>query len=115
MKNGVKRCVMERPLHSRLRLAKGQVRASQQPETGGSYSIQLTMTRRRVYRPVADMTALKGVYDIDLEWAADDAAADSTPSLSTVLREKLGLHIDSRKAPVDLYVTDRVDHAPTEN
>lgn len=57
-------------------------------------------------RPVVDMTELKGVYDIDLEWMVDDAAVrelDSTPSLPEVLRE-LGLRLDSRKAPVDLYV-----------
>ena len=41
-------------------------------------------------RPVVDMTELKGVYDVDLEWSADDGAGrepDSTPSLSTALRK----------------------------
>jgi uncharacterized protein (TIGR03435 family) len=69
-------------------------------------------------RPVVDMTEIAGVYDVDLEWSADDAAGrepDSTPSLSTVLQEKLGLRLDSRKTPVDLYVIDHVDRVPTEN
>jgi uncharacterized protein (TIGR03435 family) len=69
-------------------------------------------------RPVVNMTELVGVFDVDLEWSADDAAGrepDSAPSLSTVLQEKLGLSIESRKTAVDLYVIDRVDHIPTEN
>ena len=55
---------------------------------------------------MVDMTELEGVYDVDLEWSVDDVTgreSDSTPSLSTVLQEKLGLRLDSRKTPVDLY------------
>ncbi len=69
-------------------------------------------------RPVVDMTGLTGVYDIDLEWSIGDASAhelDSTPSLSTVLQEKLGLRLDRRKTSVDLYVIDHVDRNPTGN
>jgi len=69
-------------------------------------------------RPVVDMTELKGVYDIELEWSADDvngSEPDSTPSLPAILREKLGLRLESRKTPVDFYVIDHVDRVPTEN
>ncbi len=69
-------------------------------------------------RPVVDMTELKGVYDVDLEWSVDDATgreSDGTPSLPAILREKLGLRLDSRKTPVDLYVIDHVDRVPTVN
>src|SRR5665213_1407056 len=58
-------------------------------------------------RPVVDMTGMEGVYDVDLEWSVEGAAGnnlDSTPSLSTVLQEKLGLRLDSRKTAVDFYV-----------
>ena len=71
-----------------------------------------------VDRPVVDMTEIKGVYDIDLEWSVDDAAGndlDSTPSLSTVLQEKLGLPLDIRKTPVGFYVIDHAERVPTEN
>ncbi|HVV45614.1 MAG TPA: TIGR03435 family protein [Bryobacteraceae bacterium] len=69
-----------------------------------------------VDQPVVDETGLKGVYDIDIEWASDETAGmDGTPSLSAVLADKLGLRLDSRKAPVDIYVIDRLDRAPTEN
>jgi uncharacterized protein (TIGR03435 family) len=69
-------------------------------------------------RPVVDMTELKGVYDVDLEWSVDDTTGgqpDSTPSLSTLLQEKLGLRLASRRTPVDSYVIDHVDRVPTEN
>jgi uncharacterized protein (TIGR03435 family) len=69
-------------------------------------------------RPVVDMTEFKGVYDVDLEWSGDDAVgrdSETTPSLSAVLKEKLGLRLESRKTPVDLYVIDHVDRVPTGN
>ncbi|HLK69712.1 MAG TPA: TIGR03435 family protein [Bryobacteraceae bacterium] len=68
-------------------------------------------------RPVVDGTEVKGVYDIDLEWSVDDAGtnSDSMPSLSTILQEKLGLRLESRKTPVDFYVIDHVERVPTEN
>jgi uncharacterized protein (TIGR03435 family) len=69
-----------------------------------------------VDQPVVDETGLKGVYDISIEWASDEAAGmDDTPSLPAALDEELGLRLESRKAPVDIYVIDRVDRAPTAN
>jgi uncharacterized protein (TIGR03435 family) len=69
-----------------------------------------------VDQPVVDETGLKGVYDIDIEWASDETAGmDSTPSLPAVLADKLGLQIESRKTAVDIYVIDRVDRTPTAN
>jgi uncharacterized protein (TIGR03435 family) len=71
-------------------------------------------------RPVVDMTELKGVYDVDLEWSVNDAPTaaaqvDDPPSLFTVLQERLGLRLESRKAPVDIYVIDHVERVPTGN
>ncbi len=43
-----------------------------------------------------------------------DENADA-PSLFTALQEKLGLRLEPRKAPVDLYVIDHAEKAPTEN
>ena len=68
--------------------------------------------------PVSDMTELQGLYDVDLDWSADDANVphfDGPPSLLTVIQEKLGLRLESRKTPVDLYVIDHLDRLPTEN
>jgi len=71
-------------------------------------------------RPVVDMTEVKGVYDVNLEWSVDDRAeatvqADDPPALFTVLQEKLGLRLESREARVVMYVIDRVERVPIEN
>jgi hypothetical protein len=69
-------------------------------------------------RPVSDMTELGGLYDVDLEWSADEAIGanfDDPPSLFTVLQENLGLRLERRKTPVELYVIDHVERLPTEN
>ena len=43
-----------------------------------------------------------------------DPSADA-PTLFTAVQEKLGLKLDARKAPVDLYVIDHAERVPTEN
>jgi uncharacterized protein (TIGR03435 family) len=57
---------------------------------------------------VVDHTELKGVYDIDLTWAADQTT-DSGPSLFTALQEQLGLKLQPTKAQVDVLVIDHVE------
>ena len=90
-------------------------------------------------RPVADLTEIKGTYNIDLEWVPDElegggvqakmkamAEAASTdphgdptgPNGLTIfgaLQEKLGIRLESRKSPVDVVVVDSARQAPTEN
>lgn len=65
-----------------------------------------------VDRPVVDLTEIKGVYDVDQEWSD---RTDGPPSLFTALEEKLGLHLSNRKTPVDVYIIDHVERAPSEN
>jgi uncharacterized protein (TIGR03435 family) len=57
---------------------------------------------------VVDHTALQGVYDIDLTWAADQTS-ESAPSLFTALQEQLGLKLQPTKAAVDVLVIDHVE------
>jgi uncharacterized protein (TIGR03435 family) len=51
--------------------------------------------------PGIDKTGLDGVYDFTLSWDED-----AGPSLSTALREQLGLRMESEKVPVSLFVVD---------
>jgi uncharacterized protein (TIGR03435 family) len=75
---------------------------------------------RQVDRPVVDSTHIQGFYDFTLSWTPDDlknaSATDqpALPSLFTALQEKLGLKLESQKAPVELLVIDRADR-PSEN
>lgn len=86
---------------------------------------------------VVNMTDLKGTYDFVLELSHEDframmirsaisagvalspraiqlAEASSGDSLANAL-EKLGLKLESRKAPVEVLVIDHIEMAPTEN
>jgi uncharacterized protein (TIGR03435 family) len=83
---------------------------------------------RMVGRVVVDRTGLTKSYDFVLEWTPDSqgppppggrpdgpAPADvSGPSIFTALQEKLGLRLESTKAPVPIIVVDRVER-PSEN
>lgn len=63
-------------------------------------------------RPVVDMTGLKGVYDVTLDWA--DAGQTEKPSLFTAVSEQLGLKLEAQKAPVEILVIDHAEK-PSEN
>jgi uncharacterized protein (TIGR03435 family) len=60
-------------------------------------------------RFVEDRTGLPGFFDIDLEWAPDQTADTSGPSLFTALQEQLGLKLESTRAPVEVLVIDHVE------
>jgi len=65
---------------------------------------------RTTGKVVLDRTGFNGKFDVHLDWTPDDQGV----SLFAVLREQLGLKLESRKAPVDILV---IDHAgkPAEN
>jgi uncharacterized protein (TIGR03435 family) len=83
-------------------------------------------------RPVLDMTEIKGIYDIDLEWTPDEGqpgaprlapageagrpeAGGDSPSIFIAVQEKLGLKLEGRKSPAEIIVVDHAEKAPTEN
>ena len=90
-----------------------------------------------VGRPVVDKTGLVGTYDVTLDFSPegmgpgpkDSAPAEgggnppeaprdsngSGPTLFTALQEQLGLKLEMRRGPVDLWVVDRVEKVPAGN
>ena len=79
---------------------------------------------RSVDRPVIDATGLKGLYNFKLAWSNDDrprpnsgavagtvdaSDPDDAPSIFTALQERLGLRLESRKAPVEVLVIDHIE------
>jgi uncharacterized protein (TIGR03435 family) len=81
---------------------------------------QLSMVLRR---PVHDETGLDGRYNLKLEWAPEpDTSPDradahnSAPgaSIFTAITEQLGLRLESKKGPVQVYVVEKIER-PTEN
>jgi uncharacterized protein (TIGR03435 family) len=78
---------------------------------------------QRENRPVVDKTGLDGFWDFTLEFvpeglgerrkgpSGDPMPPLDGPSLSTALREQLGLKLEPGKSPVDVYVIDHVEKA----
>jgi uncharacterized protein (TIGR03435 family) len=65
-------------------------------------------------RPVIDETGLTGGFDFTLTWTPDmpGAPADASGiSLFSALEDQLGLHVESKKAPMDTIVVDRASKA----
>jgi uncharacterized protein (TIGR03435 family) len=70
--------------------------------------------RRQAGRPVEDHTDLKGDFDFQIEWAPEETPDSTDPSLFTVLKEQLGLKLQSAKGITDIIVIDRLTH-PSAN
>lgn len=65
---------------------------------------------------VLDETGLKETYDYKLEWTPDDGKHSESfgPSLTTALREQLGLKLEFQKRPVDVVYIDHIER-PSPN
>jgi uncharacterized protein (TIGR03435 family) len=78
---------------------------------------------RSLDRPVIDATGLKGLYSFRLAWADDNGPRPNAPgaggsgasdpadaaSVFTAVQERLGLKLESRRAPVDVLVIDHIE------
>jgi uncharacterized protein (TIGR03435 family) len=63
---------------------------------------------------------MKGRYNVVLTYTPDSgsgvpAAAGDGPSIFTAIDEQLGLKLEPRKVPVDIFVVDRCQKMPTGN
>jgi uncharacterized protein (TIGR03435 family) len=70
-------------------------------------------------RPVADRTGLTGRYTYTLEYLPDSALdagrpaePDSPPALAPALRQQLGLRLERRRGPVEVWVVDQAERVP---
>ena len=77
-------------------------------------------------RLVLDRTGLDGLFDFEIQFAANDAELKHTlegieqggeqgPSLFTLLRQQLGLTFKAQKAPVETLVIEHAEKVPTDN
>ena len=80
----------------------------------GAVALLSTVLRR----PVIDQTGIKGTFDVHMQWSDDlgppDSAGDVSPSISSALRETLGLELKSGRGPVEVLVIDHIER-PSEN
>ena len=73
-----------------------------------------------LWQPVVDETHMEGRYNVVLTYAPErspDAppADDDGPSIFTAIEEQIGLKLEPRKLPVDIFVVERCEKMPTEN
>ena len=71
-------------------------------------------------QPVVDETHMEGRYDVVLTYALDlgadvPATANDGPSVFTAIEEQLGLKLEPRRVPMDIFVVDRCQKMPTAN
>jgi uncharacterized protein (TIGR03435 family) len=69
---------------------------------------------RYVDRPVVDMTDAPGLFDAEFDISDEEAPDPSGVSLRSSL-QKLGLRLESRKAPAEVIVVDAAEKVPTAN
>ena len=65
-------------------------------------------------RVVVDDSGIQGAFDFHLTWVPDQAVDSSGPSIFTAIQEQYGLKLESKKAPVGIFVMDHVER-PSEN
>jgi uncharacterized protein (TIGR03435 family) len=77
------------------------------------------LSRFETERPIIDLTGLRGLYQVKLEWTLpqqlERADAAAPPSLFTAIEEQLGLKLEGRKGPVDVLVVESAEKVPTAN
>jgi len=79
-------------------------------QAGGIPMWQLAnLLPRFVERTVVDRTGLEGYYDWQLLFSPPRAADQSGGSIFTALQEQMGLKLESTRAPVEVWVVDRVE------
>jgi uncharacterized protein (TIGR03435 family) len=101
----------------------------------------VNMLSNQLSRPVLDQTGLRGTYEIELTYLADESdpiqmqmrssmgasggsgdaahpATDANTPIATIfqaLQQSLGLKLDAKKAPLEILVIESANKVPTEN
>ncbi len=95
----------------RAQLGRGSLVAKQMPTAQ-----LISILGGILHREVLDESGIQGVFDIALEWAPDDVAANPAtsraadkPSIFTALQEQAGLKLESRKVPMEVVVVNRAE------
>ena len=69
---------------------------------------------RQAGRPVEDHTNLKGNFDFQIEWSAQQTPDSTLPSLFTVLKDELGLKLQPARGTAEFLIIDQITE-PTAN
>lgn len=103
----------------RFRAQGGQAIGSQ--VTMGQFADRLSRPDFQLDRPVVDFTGLQGTFDLKLDWRPEATQTEqltdvsSNPSLFEALQEELGLALERRRIPLEVFVVDHVNSVPAGN
>ncbi len=72
---------------------------------------------RHAELPVLDMTGLTKSYTLTLDFFPDPKPGEAAagPTLREALEDKLGLRLETRKAPIEVVVVDHAEREPSAN
>jgi len=100
----------------------------QEPMMGTTYKTRVVLKNasmaqfadtlsRQIDRPVNVQTGAAGVYNISVEWMADDAPLADGPTAATIFAavEQLGLRLQAGKVAVEVLVVDHMERSAIEN
>ena len=73
-----------------------------------------TLLSRFERQVIVDETELTGPFAVELHWSRDNETA-SVPTIYTAVEEQLGLKLETRKGPIDVFVVDSADKVPKAN
>lgn len=99
---------------------KGNMRAGQSTMTITNMSMADFALIMQFYtdRPVVDQTGLAGKWDFKWTWTSDESRvspeSNAAPGLFTAIQEQLGLKLEAKKAPAEVFVVDHVER-PSAN
>lgn len=106
------------PLENADRIPAGTVRSRGQINgRAGTMQMLATVLTGLLQRPVEDRTGLTGRYTYKLEYAPDEAPADTdsvAPSIFAALQEQMGLKLEAARGELQTIVIDRAQR-PSAN
>jgi uncharacterized protein (TIGR03435 family) len=70
--------------------------------------------QRQAGRPVEDHTGIKGKFGFQIEWAPEETPDSADPSFFTVIKEQLGLKLQSANGTIETFIIDQIQQ-PTAN
>jgi uncharacterized protein (TIGR03435 family) len=87
----------------------GHLRVGDFKGVGMSLSRLTSLLGSVLGKPVVDDTRLSQPFDMTLQWSSEVSSIDDVPFIFTALQEQLGLRLDAKRVPVDVFVIDHVE------
>jgi uncharacterized protein (TIGR03435 family) len=90
------------------------IRATEISGTAIPFGHFVTILESQLRYPITNETGLSGQFDLALKYVRDESAGAGGPSVYAALEEQLGLKLETRRGPVEVFVIDSAER-PREN